>query len=187
MEKALSLIHKFYPDDTDLRQLLLLHSRQVMEKALTVCEKHPELSLDRTLVLEGAMLHDIGIFLCDAPGIHCHGPHHYLLHGTLGGQLLRAENMPQLAQFCERHTGTGLQAEQFQRLNIPIPELLRNDKSQMALTPQTLEEKVVCYADKFFSKSHPERERTVTQTAESLRKFGETCVDTFLHWATLFE
>ena len=46
---------------------------------------------------------------------------------------------------------------------------------------------MICYADKFYSKSHPERERTVEQTAESLKKFGEAGVLKFLAWAKKYE
>ena len=53
--------------------------------------------------------------------------------------------------------------------------------------PETLEEQAICYADKFYSKSHLERERTVEQTAKSLEKFGAAGVEIFLNWAQRFE
>ena len=87
----LDIIYKYYPADDALRRLLLKHSRQVADKALAVCERHPELHLDRQLVYEGAMLHDVGIFLTHAPGIFCHGSEPYLLHGRLGAELMRKE------------------------------------------------------------------------------------------------
>ena len=43
----LDIIYKYYPADDPLRRLLLKHSRQVAEKALAVCERHPDLQLDR--------------------------------------------------------------------------------------------------------------------------------------------
>ena len=42
----LDIIYKYYPADDALRRLLLKHSRQVADKALAVCERHPELQLD---------------------------------------------------------------------------------------------------------------------------------------------
>ena len=33
------IIARFYPEDTPLRRLLLLHSRQVMEKAVEIAEQ----------------------------------------------------------------------------------------------------------------------------------------------------
>lgn len=176
---TISLIENYYPEDNELRRLLLHHSRQVRDKALDVCRRHPELHADTQFVSDGAMLHDIGIFLCDAPGIHCHGTEDYLLHGSLGAQLMRDNGMEALARICERHTGTGLRREAFIRKGLTPPPY--------DLLPETIEEKVVCYADKFFSKSHPERERNVEQTATSLKKFGIECVMTFYEWAKCFE
>lgn len=173
------LIEKYYPEDDALRRLLLHHSRQVRDKALDVCRRHPELEADTQLVSDGAMLHDIGIFLCNAPGIHCHGTHDYLMHGSLGASLMRDNRLEAIARICERHTGTGLRREAFIKKGLTPPP---HD-----LLPETIEEKIVCYADKFFSKSHPERVRDVEQTAESLRKFGDECVKTFREWAALFE
>lgn len=177
--KAIDLIEKYYPEDNELRRLLLHHSRQVADRALLVAARHPELQLNLHFLEEAAMIHDIGIFLTQAPGIHCHGEHPYLLHGWLGAQLMREEGREDLARVCERHTGTGLTPETIAAQGLPLPP---GD-----YTPQTLEEQVICYADKFYSKSHPERERTVEQTARSLEKFGAKGVEIFLAWAERFE
>jgi uncharacterized protein len=173
------LILKYYPDDTPLRRLLLHHSEQVAQRALLICDRHPELGLNREFLREAALIHDIGIFLTDAPGIHCHGTLPYLTHGVQGAALMRKEGREDLARICERHTGTGLTAENIRQQGLPLPEA--------DLLPETWEEQVVCYADKFYSKSHPERERTVEQTAKSLEKFGTEGVKKFMAWAALFE
>lgn len=180
-----NIIERFYPEDNELRRLLLHHSAQVRDKALAVCRRHPELCLDEDVVAAGAMLHDIGICRCDAPGIHCHGTEPYLLHGLMGGQMLRPLGLEAMARICERHTGTGLTAEAFLRRGLAVPGCLGEDPG--SLRPGTLEEQVVCYADKFFSKSHPERTRTMEQTVRSLQKFGDAGVRTFLRWAEMFE
>lgn len=173
------ILEKYYATGSPLHSLLLLHGKQVGEKALLVARRHPELQLNEDFLLEAGMLHDVGIFLTDAPGIHCHGALPYLCHGALGGMLLRREGWPEMARVCERHTGTGLTAEQIVRQGLPlIPADYR---------PESLEEEVICYADKFFSKSHPERVRSVEETAKSLEKFGEESVQTFLRWAERFE
>lgn len=204
----LALIHRYYPEDNALRRMLLHHSRQVCARALQIVERHPELGANRNLVEAGAMLHDIGIFLTDAPGIHCHGTAHYILHGSLGAQLLRneaeqlkkkkqqAEQLKKeklqaiqlqeelhfyeaLARICERHTGTGLTRQTIIERGLPDP--------QQDLLPETIEEQIICYADKFYSKSHLERERTIPQTLQSLEKFGDEGVEKFRHWTELFE
>lgn len=204
----LALIHRYYPEDNALRRMLLHHSRQVCARALQIVERHPELGANRNLVEAGAMLHDIGIFLTDAPGIHCHGTAHYILHGSLGAQLLRNEAKQlkkeklqeeqlkeeqlqaiqlqeelhfyeALARICERHTGTGLTRQTIIERGLPDPH--------QDLLPETIEEQIICYADKFYSKSHLERERTIPQTLQSLEKFGDEGVEKFRHWTELFE
>lgn len=209
----LALVHRYYPEDNALRRMLLHHSRQVCARALQIVERHPELGANRYLVEAGSMLHDIGIFLTDAPGIHCHGTAHYMLHGSLGAQLLRneAEQLKEekrqelqlqevelqevqlqevqlqeelhfyeaLARICERHTGTGLTRQTIIERGLPDPH--------QDLLPETIEEQIICYADKFYSKSHLERERTIPQTLQSLEKFGDEGVEKFRHWTELFE
>ena len=41
------------------------------------------------------------------------------------------------------------------------------------MIPVTLEEKIVCYADKFFSKSKTDTVKTVDSIREDIAKFGE--------------
>ncbi len=174
-----SVIDKFYPDDNALRQLLIRHSRDVADRALAVARRHPELNLDISFLEEGAMLHDIGIFMTDAPSIHCHGTDPYIRHGLDGAELMRREGLPRHARVCERHTGAGITRQQIESKQLPLP--------LQDFLPETMEEKVICYADKFFSKSHPDRVRTVEQAARSLSKFGSDGVERFMQWAAMFE
>lgn len=175
----LDLIAKYYADNAPLQALLIHHSEQVKQRALSIVQRHPELGADEQFVAQASMLHDIGIFLTDAPGIHCHGTHHYLMHGYLGGQLLRKEGYESLARVCERHTGTGLTPEVIALRQLPLPP---GD-----YRPETIEEQIICYADKFYSKSHPNRERSLEDTAQSLAKFGQQGVKIFWEWAQKFE
>ena len=161
----LSIINKYYPADDELRRVLLQHSRQVADRCLQIVKKHRELPVDVQFLEEAAMLHDIGIYQCDAPSIHCHGREPYIKHGPIGGDLLRQEGFQRHARVAERHTGTGLPGYE----------------------PETLEEQLVCYADKFFSKSSPDHVRTVAETAQSLEKFGHEGVEKFLQWVKMFE
>ena len=173
------LIEKYYPEDDDLRRLLLKHSRQVADRCLLIAKKHPELSVDASFLEEAAMLHDIGIRWCHAPSIFCNGTEPYICHGLIGAQLMRREGYELHARICERHTGTGITREQIERQQLPLPPA--------DYIPQSLEEQIVCYADKFYSKSHPDRVLTVVQTAQSLENFGHEGVEKFLGWAARFE
>ena len=170
-----AIIDKYYPADDELRRVLLKHSRQVADRCLAIARKHKELPVDIQFLEEAAMLHDIGIYQCNAPSIHCHGSEPYIKHGTIGADILRKEGFPRHARVAERHTGTGLTRQQIERQQLPLPH--------EDFVPETLEEEIVCYADKYYSKSSPDRVRTVLETAQSLEKFGQEGVKKFLSWA----
>ena len=174
-----ALINKYYPEADALRSLLLKHSRQVADRCLGIARRHPELGADETFLEEAAMLHDIGIRWCHAPAIFCMGTEPYIRHGLIGAQLLRQEGLERHARVCERHTGTGITRQQIesQQLQLPLADYV----------PETLEEQMVCYADLFYSKSHPDRILTVAQVAASLEKFGHEGVEKFNLWAKKFE
>ena len=156
----------------------MVHSRSVAEKAITIANAHPELKIDKQFVEEAAMLHDIGIFRTNAPGIQCFGTEPYICHGTIGAQLMREEGFPLHALVCERHTGAGLSLMEIERQNLPVPH---HD-----MLPLSLEEKLICFADKFFSKTHLEKEKSLEQARQSLVKFGEEGVARFDAWTSLF-
>lgn len=174
-----NIIDQYYSEENALRRILLVHSRQVTERALRIADAHPELAIDRPFVQEAAMLHDIGIFLCDAPGIACHGKEPYICHGRLGAEILRREGYERHARVCERHTGAGITEAQIIAQNLPLPH--------QDFLPETMEEKVICYADKFFSKTHLDREKTIEKAEKSLMKFGEEGVKRFQQWERMFE
>ncbi|MCR4582071.1 MAG: HD domain-containing protein [Prevotella sp.] len=188
----LPIIDYYYPPERTLRRILLVHSRQVASRCLHICEKHPELGLDAAFLEAAAMLHDIGICRCNAPSIQCYGTEPYILHGVIGGQLLRTyhtlfpdvipsqEYLSRLVRVCERHTGTGLTRDQILSQRLPLDP-------DGHYEPVTLSEQVVCYADKFYSKTHLDKERSVAETARSLERFGAAGVRRFLSWAEQFE
>lgn len=173
------IIEKLYgKEDSALKRILLVHSRAVAQKALRIVDAHPEMALDRQFVEEAAMLHDIGIIRCDAPGIECFGTEPYIRHGILGAAMLRSEGLERHARVCERHTGAGLSRQDIVSQNLPLP--------QQDYLPEALEEQLICYADKFFSKTRLEQEKTIGQAERSLAKFGEEGLRRFRHWKQLF-
>ncbi len=173
------IIDKYYPEDNALRHILITHSTLVMERAVRICDAHPELGINRQFVIEAAMLHDIGIFKCNAPSIHCTGDAPYICHGRIGAELLRAEGYPMHARVCERHTGAGLAKQEIVSQHLPLPE--------QDFLPETIEEKLICYADKFYSKSHLEHQKSIEEAVRSLQKFGEEGVLRFMEWKKIFE
>lgn len=175
----LELIEKYYNKQENLKNILLTHSRQVAQRSLLIACKHPELKADTDFLENAAMLHDIGIVFTNAPGIDCHGTEPYIRHGIIGAELLRKEGMAQYADVAERHTGTGLTLEQILKQDLPLPH--------QDFSPRTIEEQIICYADKFYSKSHLERELTVSQVRLRLIGYGQASVERFDIWTQLFE
>lgn len=173
------IIDKYYSGDGDLRTILIIHSQSVARKALQIVSLHPELNLDREFIEEAAMLHDIGIIKTDAPGIKCFGTEPYICHGILGAEMLRQEGLPRHARVCERHTGAGLSLNEIVSQDLPLPH--------QDFLPETLEEQVICYADKFFSKTHLDREKSIEKAEKSIAKFGEEGLARFKQWEKMFE
>ena len=174
----IEIIDKFYPQDTEQRHILLIHSLSVAQKALKIVDAHPNLPINRSFVREAALLHDIGIFMTDAPTIQCFGEPPYIAHGSLGADLLRKEGFERHALVCERHTGAGLTLEEIIERQLPVPH--------REMVPVTLEEQIICFADKFFSKTHLDEEKTVEKARKSIAKYGEEGLNRFDGWCSLF-
>ncbi len=175
----IDIISKYYAKDSDIYYILWIHSEQVKDKAIEIATKHPELKADLRFLEEAAMLHDIGIFLCNAHGIHCRGEHHYIEHGYLGAEILRGEGLPDHALVCERHTGTGLSREMIQKQKLPLPD--------RDMQPVNIEEQIICYADKFFSKTNLSKPHSIDKIRKDLARFGQENLDIFDGWHKLFE
>lgn len=172
------IIHRYYPEDNECRRILISHSESVQQKALSIIRAHPELGVDERFVAEAALLHDLGVFMTDAPGIFCFGTHPYICHGTLGAELLRADGYPRHALVCERHTGAGISLPMIIAQGLPLPH--------RDLLPVSIEEQIICFADKFFSKTHLDREKSVEEARNSLRKHGEAGQLRFDTWCERF-
>lgn len=173
------IINRHYEEGSALLALLLTHSEMVARKALAVADAS-NLNIDREFVYDAAMLHDIGIFRCDASGIYCYGDQPYIRHGVIGAELLRDEGVGEAyARVCERHTGAGLTAKEIAETGLPLPH--------MDFLPESLEEKLICYADKFFSKSgDPKEEKPLERVRASLAKFGPDSLARFDSLHSLF-
>lgn len=173
------IIDKYYPADDELRKIYMVHANRVAGLALEFSRRHPELEMDNCFIEEAALLHDIGIFLADAPGIHCYGSAPYICHGFLGAELLRKEGLMHHALVCERHTGTGLTKELIAEKGWPLP--------LVDMRPQSLEEQVICFADKFYSKTkHLYEPRTFEQVKASMAKISQVSVARVEEWQELF-
>ena len=174
------VIRRFYAPDSKSCRILLEHGRRVAEKALAAAGRVAHLGPDLGFIHSAAILHDIAMFLTDSPGLGCHGREPYIRHGVLGRELLEALGHPRHALVCERHVGVGISAADIRRFNLPLP--VRD------MLPVSIEEEVVCYADKFFSKNGggASHEKSVAEIVENLGRYGKDQVERFMEWAKLF-
>ena len=174
----LEIINEYYEEGTPLYDILVAHGSVVAQKALEIAEKHPEMNLDKDFIYEAAMLHDIGIFATNSPKIYCFGELPYICHGSVGSEILMKKGYKKHALVCERHTGTGIGLREIIKNNYPIPH--------RDMIPETLEEKLICFADKFYSKSKPNKEKSIDKIRVKLAKHGNEKVERFDEWCKLF-
>jgi len=104
------------------------HSIKVAARALEIANLVKNKKVDKNLVEIGALLHDIG-----------RSKTHGFEHALIGGNILKERGLPnQLVRICETHILGGLDREDAKFIGLPEKEYL----------PITLEEKIICVADK---------------------------------------
>jgi uncharacterized protein len=87
--------------------------------------------VDVELVEIGAILHDIG-----------RSKTHGTDHAAVGGEMVRKLGIAEpVARIVDRHIGAGIPEEEAHALGLP----------EGVYVPETLEEKIVCYADKLIA------------------------------------
>lgn len=176
----LAIIEKYYDRNSAAYDILVAHARSVTHKSLEIAKRLDYGRPDIEFIEKAAMLHDIGIFRTNEPGIGCHGDKPYICHGYLGREILEGEGLPKHALVCERHVGVGITVEDIDRKGLPLP---RRD-----MRPLTIEEKIICFADKFFSKRPDElgRERPLEKVRDSIARYGHDKLKIFDKMFVLF-
>jgi uncharacterized protein len=161
---TLDIIHSCFKSYPIAHSYYLTHCNKVWEKALEIIRLNPDKLFDKAKVYQMSMLHDIGICMVDAPEIGCYGKHPYIHHGYLGREILEKESLADIARVCECHIGVGLNREEAVALGLP-------DRDMM---PVSMEEKLICLADKFYSKSpeYLEKEKSIQHIQDSIAKYG---------------
>ncbi len=128
------------------------HSEKVADKALEIADKITKTNVDKNLIEIGALLHDVG-------RTKTHG----FRHALIGGKILRERGFSiNLAKICETHILGGLDKEDAKRVGLPEKDYL----------PKTLEEKIICLADKHMAGT---REVTIKERFERwFQKYGRS-------------
>ena len=177
--KTVELLEKYFTNKGAL-EIILHHSRLVAAKALRIAAAQRLREEDRQFIREAALLHDIGVCRTASPRLCCHGPEPYIRHGIIGREILEAEGLPRHALVCERHIGVGLTIDDVIAQNLPIPK--------REMVPLTIEEKIVSFADLFYSKKPGavHIEKSPDQVRDNLMQFGAHKVIIFDGWLQEF-
>ena len=177
----IDILTQYYDPQSRTFNILVEHGKQVASKALAAARRASELKPDLEFIETAAMLHDIGIFQTDSPELDCYGKHPYICHGILGSKLLKKKGYEKLALVCERHVGVGISVADIRQHNLPLPK--------RDMIPLSIEEQLICYADKFFSKNGNGRpaEKSITEIIANLSHYGRDKVKRFESWVRMFE
>jgi len=177
----IEILTNYYEQDSRAYKILIKHSRQVANKALEIANRVAHLKPDQTFLEQAALLHDIGIFLTNSPELGCFGKNFYVEHGYLGRKVLEKIGLPAHALVCERHVGVGLTEDDIRHKGLPLPA--------RDMVPVSIEEQIICYADKFYSKNgqDTDREKSVDKIIDSLKRYGQDKVARFQAWVKMFE
>ena len=175
------IIAEYYPVASPAHDILVRHGELVAAKAIRIADRAGTHAPDVDFIWAAAMLHDIGIFMTHAPSIGCHGPHAYVAHGYLGRKMLEKKRLFRHGRVCETHVGVGISAGEIKKGNLPLP--LRD------MMPVSVEEQIICYADKFYSKDRlwEDKEKSVKAILQDLEKYGSHKVLRFKSWVSRFE
>ena len=109
---------------------VIKHCEAVAELAVEIANacKERGLEVDSELVEIGALLHDIG-----------RAKTHSVHHAVIGAEIAESLGLPEtVISIIKRHVGGGITASEAKKLGWPMD----------IYVPQTLEEKIVSYADK---------------------------------------
>ncbi|UCH22354.1 MAG: HD domain-containing protein [Deltaproteobacteria bacterium] len=177
----IEIITRYYEKDSRAYKILITHGRQVADKALEIAGRVAHLKSDLRFIEEAAYLHDIGIFRTHSPELGCFGKDPYVRHGYLGRKILEKIGLSAHGLVCERHVGVGMTQEDIRQQDLPLPA--------RDMLPVSIEEQIICYADKFFSKNGRDtaREKTVAEIIGTLNRYGHDKVRRFQAWVEMFE
>ncbi|MDJ0804432.1 MAG: HD domain-containing protein [Desulfobacterales bacterium] len=178
---AEAILREVFGAGTRRFDIIRRHGEQVAARALNIAAGLKPASIDESFLYAAAMLHDIGIVKTATPQLDCHGDQPYIRHGIIGRQILEAHGLPRHALVCERHVGVGITTADIRHSKLPLP--LRD------MRPVTIEEELICYADKFFSKTNGqvEKPKSAPEVAHHLKTYGRRQAETFIRWAARFE
>ncbi len=133
-EEDIKRIEKIY-NRLNCNKDIFIHCLKVAEVAVSIAKRIGNVDIRRVLI--GALLHDVG--RCFENGIK---------HGIVGAKIAKEFGFDEKIQrIIKTHIGAGIDKEEAIRLGLPKDDYI----------PRSIEEKIVCYADKivFFNNVVP--------------------------------
>ncbi|UCH03305.1 MAG: TIGR00295 family protein, partial [Candidatus Bathyarchaeota archaeon] len=128
---------------------VITHCKAVSKLAVKIATKIKKkgIQVDIKLVTIGSLLHDIG-----------RSKTHNVDHAITGSEIARSLSLPEsIVNIIERHIGSGIPAAEAVQMGLPQKDLI----------PQSLEEKIVSYADKLITGNNE------MNFNEALKKFAQ--------------
>ncbi|MCL1946276.1 MAG: HDIG domain-containing protein [Chitinivibrionia bacterium] len=171
-------IYNIYENYEEVLEFLIPHVESVAKLAVKIAKNHKKADVD--FVERAALLHDIGILKTHAPKIKCFGEAPYIQHGIFGKAILENNGFTRESIVAQTHIGVGITAKHIIKNNLPLPPI--------DMCPTTLEEKIVSYADLFYSKKpkYLTTPKTIEEVKASVKKYGEDSYEVFKKWHKKF-
>jgi len=143
----------------------------VTQRALLIA-KNLNLSQREILFIEQAsLLHDIGICRVSMDKNSTGGKLPYICHGLEGQKILDELGYRAHGLVCRNHIGVGLTKKNITNSHLPLP--LED------MTPTTEAQRIITYADIFFSKSDIYHPRTLKQAKKKISSYGSESLKIF--------
>ena len=176
-----AIIHKYIPPGSALYRLYIPHASLVTAKALSIATRLGLSEEQHRFIEEASMLHDIGVVEVEPFAPETCQTRPYICHAPLGRTILEREGLARHALVAERHIGLGISREDILEQQLPLPP-----RDMLA---ESLEERIICWADLFFSKSVPMlwKEKSVADVRKSAARYGERQLQMFSTWLKEFE
>lgn len=171
----IKLLEKYFDKNSRVYKSLIRHSREVLKKSIDLAEKVKDKNPDINFIKEAAILHDIGISAVGTKLDSNQNKKPYIFHGILGRKILEKEGLPLHALVAERHVGSGINKKEALKLGLPAKDML----------PKSIEEKIICFADKFSSKS-PGKKDDIKSIEKEMASYGHNPHKRFLALKKLF-
>ncbi|MDQ3008865.1 MAG: HDIG domain-containing protein [bacterium] len=174
--------HRQYTTVELLLDLVWTHSVIVSEIVIQLLDTQAfdQTQINRPVAIQSALLHDVGTYFCGGfewmPGsLPSDKP--YAQHTVIGAQVLeQAGCHPEVVAAARVHAGVGLTSDDISRFGLALPP--------GEYVPTTPTQQLVTYASKFHSKTP--KFRTGDEVAESLQKYGDDKVATFVQLQSQF-